>query len=53
MLTADDQRYLSDGYVLVDGGRYVGLGTAEQLVRSVTELRIESARHARFQTLQR
>ncbi len=25
----------------------VGLGTAEQLVRSVTELRIEAARHAR------
>jgi diguanylate cyclase (GGDEF)-like protein len=46
VLTSDDQRYLSDGYILVDAGRYVGLGTAEQLVRSVTELRIESARHA-------
>ncbi len=46
VLTSEDQRYLNDGYVLVDGGRYVGLGTAEQLVRSVTELRIESARHA-------
>jgi diguanylate cyclase (GGDEF)-like protein len=46
VLTSEDQRYLNDGYVLVDGGRYVGLGTAEQLVRSVTELRIESARRA-------
>jgi diguanylate cyclase (GGDEF)-like protein len=46
VLTSEDQRYLSDGYILVDAGRYVGLGTAEQLVRSVTELRIESARHA-------
>ncbi len=46
VLTSDDQRYLSDGYVLVDAGRYVGIGTAEQLVRSVTELRIEAARHA-------
>jgi diguanylate cyclase (GGDEF)-like protein len=46
VLTSDDQRYLSDGFVLVDAGSYVGLGTAEQLVRSVTELRIEAARHA-------
>jgi diguanylate cyclase (GGDEF)-like protein len=46
ILTSDDQRYLSDGYIFVDAGRYAGLGTAEQLVRSVTELRIESARHA-------
>ena len=46
VLTSEDQRYLSDGFVLVDDGRYVGIGTAEQLVRSVTELRIEAARHA-------
>jgi diguanylate cyclase (GGDEF)-like protein len=46
VLTSEDQRYLNDGLVLVDAGRYVGLGTAEQLVRSVTELRIEAARHA-------
>jgi diguanylate cyclase (GGDEF)-like protein len=46
VLTSDDQRYLNDGYILVDAGSYVGLGTAERLVRSVTELRIESARHA-------
>ena len=46
VLTAEDQRYLNDGFVLVDAGEYVGIGTAEQLVRSVTELRIEAARHA-------
>ncbi|MDP8984686.1 MAG: GGDEF domain-containing protein [Pseudomonadota bacterium] len=46
ILTSTNQRYLSEGYILVDSGRYVGLGTAEQLVRSVTELRIEAARHA-------
>jgi diguanylate cyclase (GGDEF)-like protein len=46
ILTSEDQRYLNDGYILVDAGCYVGLGTAEQLVRSVTELRVESARHA-------
>jgi EAL domain-containing protein (putative c-di-GMP-specific phosphodiesterase class I)/GGDEF domain-containing protein len=46
VLTAEDQRYLNDGFVLVDAGKYAGVGTAEQLVRSVTELRIEAARHA-------
>jgi diguanylate cyclase (GGDEF)-like protein len=46
VLTSDDQRYLSDGFIFVDAGNYKGLGTAEQLVRSVTELRIEAARHA-------
>jgi diguanylate cyclase (GGDEF)-like protein len=46
LLTAEDQRYLNDGYIFTDAGKYVGIGTPEQLVRSVTEFRIEAARHA-------
>ncbi|CAN7599779.1 phosphodiesterase [Acidovorax sp. LjRoot118] len=46
ILTSQDQRYLSDGYIVTDNGRYVGLGTGDQLVRAVTETRIEAARHA-------
>jgi len=46
ILTSEDQRYLSDGFIVTDNGRYVGLGTGDQLVRSVTETRIEAARHA-------
>ena len=46
ILTSDDQRYLADGFIVTDNGRYVGLGTGEQLVRAVTETRIEAARHA-------
>jgi EAL domain-containing protein (putative c-di-GMP-specific phosphodiesterase class I)/GGDEF domain-containing protein len=46
ILTSQDQRYLNDGFIVTDNGRYVGLGTGEQLVRSVTEARIEAARHA-------
>lgn len=46
ILTSQDQRYLNDGFVVTDNGRYVGLGTGDQLVRSVTEARIEAARHA-------
>ena len=46
ILTSQDQRYLADGFIVTDNGRYQGLGTGEQLVRSVTETRIEAARHA-------
>ena len=46
ILTSDDQRYLSEGFIVTENGRYAGLGTGDQLVRSVTEARIESARHA-------
>ena len=46
ILTSQDQRYLSDGYIVTDNGRYLGLGTSDQLVRAVTETRIEAARHA-------
>lgn len=46
VLTSSDQRYLSEGFIVTEGGRYIGLGTGEQLVRVVTEVRIEAARHA-------
>ncbi|MGA0609426.1 GGDEF domain-containing protein [Caldimonas sp. KR1-144] len=46
VLTSSDQRYLTEGFVLIEGGRYRGLGTGESLVRAVTEARIEAARHA-------
>ena len=46
ILTSPDQRYLSDGFIITAGGQYAGLGTGEQLVRTVTEARIEAARHA-------
>nr|AWD72084.1 signal protein containing EAL and GGDEF domain [Polaromonas sp. E3S] len=46
ILTSTDQRYLIDGFIVTDNGRYVGLGTGDQLVRSVMETRIEAARHA-------
>jgi EAL domain-containing protein (putative c-di-GMP-specific phosphodiesterase class I)/GGDEF domain-containing protein len=46
ILTSEDQRYLSDGFIVTSNGRYVGLGTGDQIVRSVTEARIEAARHA-------
>lgn len=46
VLTSSDQRYLTEGFIVTEGGRYLGLGTGEQLVRVVTEVRIEAARLA-------
>ena len=46
VLRGEDQRYLSDGFVVTRNGRYVGIGTGESLVRRVSEIRIEAARYA-------
>ena len=46
ILTSQDQRYLMEGFIVTDNGRYVGLGTGDHLVRMVTESRVEAARHA-------
>jgi EAL domain-containing protein (putative c-di-GMP-specific phosphodiesterase class I)/GGDEF domain-containing protein len=46
VLASEDQRYLRDGFILTQEGRYAGLGTGESLVRAVTELRLETARYA-------
>ncbi|MDR6990450.1 GGDEF domain-containing protein [Luteimonas sp. 3794] len=46
ILLGEDQRYLYDGFVITDNGRYRGVGTGEALVRRVTELRIDAARYA-------
>jgi diguanylate cyclase (GGDEF)-like protein len=51
VLTSADQRYLTDGFIVTERGLYIGVGTGEQLVRSVTEHRIEAARHASPLTL--
>ncbi|MFC4528425.1 EAL domain-containing protein [Dyella halodurans] len=46
VLRGEDQRYLSDGFIVTSDGQYRGLGTGEALVRRVSELRIDAARHA-------
>ena len=46
VLSGDDQRYLYEGFIITEDGRYAGLATGESLVRAVTERRIEAARHA-------
>ncbi|MDE3011391.1 MAG: EAL domain-containing protein [Pseudomonadota bacterium] len=51
VLTSEDQRYLSDGFIITDGGRYAGIGSGQHLVRTVSEHRLEAARHANPLTL--
>lgn len=46
VLRGEDQRYLTDGFIITRDGCYLGLGTGESLVRRVTEQRIEAARYA-------
>lgn len=37
---------LADGFVITDAGRYIGLGTGADLLRAITEFRMEAARYA-------
>jgi GGDEF domain-containing protein len=46
VLISADQRYLSEGFIVTENGQYAGLGSGQQLVKLVTEVRIEAARHA-------
>jgi EAL domain-containing protein (putative c-di-GMP-specific phosphodiesterase class I)/GGDEF domain-containing protein len=46
LVKGEDQRYLTDGFVLTDRGEYLGLATGERFIRALTEYRVEAARHA-------
>lgn len=51
-LVADgDPRYLADGFVIAENGRYLGIGTARDLIREITQLQINAARYANPLTL--
>ncbi len=46
-----ESRYLAEGFVLTEHGRYAGLGTGRDLVREITNLQITAARYANPLTL--
>lgn len=46
-----ESRYLAEGFVLTEGGRYAGLGTGQDLVREINNLQIAAARYANPLTL--
>lgn len=41
-----EQRYLVDGFVIVDDGCYLGMGTGYDLMRVISEMQLSAARYA-------
>ena len=46
LVAGEPSRALADGFVITDEGRYVGLGTGSDLLRAITDVRMEAARYA-------
>lgn len=46
LFAGEHSRALADGFVITDADRYVGLGTGADLLRAITEVRMEAARYA-------
>lgn len=51
LVTSCDRRYLADGFIISEGGRYIGTGAGHDLMRAITDLQIRAARHANPLTL--
>ncbi|MEM5432446.1 phosphodiesterase [Cupriavidus oxalaticus] len=46
ILAGENTRSLADGFLITEQGRYIGLGTGADLIRAITEVRMEAARYA-------
>lgn len=46
-----DRHHLSNGFIITDGGRYLGMGTGQDLMREITQMQINAARYANPLTL--
>lgn len=46
LVAAGDRRHLSNGFVITEGGQYLGIGTGHDLMREITEMQIRAARYA-------
>lgn len=46
-----ERHHLVNGFIITDQGLYLGMGTAHDLIRVVTEMQINAARHANPLTL--
>lgn len=45
-LTESEGRHFADGFVITEEGRYLGIGTGQGLLRTITQMQIEAARYA-------
>ncbi len=41
-----DGRHIANGFVVTDNGKYLGIGTTQQLMRVISEMQIQMARYA-------
>jgi len=46
LITQLDPKHLVQGFIITDSGRYLGLGNGHALLREITRLQLEAARHA-------
>jgi CBS domain-containing protein len=46
LLVHAESHHLSNGFIITDRGQYVGLGTGHDLLREITQMQIDAARHA-------
>lgn len=46
MLAMAPKRYLMDGFIITDKGRYLGVGSSHHLMALITEMQISAARYA-------
>ncbi|SMC16169.1 diguanylate cyclase (GGDEF) domain-containing protein [Andreprevotia lacus DSM 23236] len=51
LVSAAERRYLADGFIVTEHGRYLGMGTGHDLMRALTELQMRAARYANPLTL--
>jgi len=51
LVTDGQKRALTDGFIVVENGRYLGVGGARELMREITEMQIAAARYANPLTL--
>ncbi|MDD4929286.1 MAG: phosphodiesterase [Gallionella sp.] len=50
-LVEADSRHLADGFIITENGRYTGVASGQDLLRELTRMQLEAARHANPLTL--
>jgi diguanylate cyclase (GGDEF)-like protein len=50
-LTESEIRHFADSFIITDQGRYIGIGTGQDLLREITKAQIEATRYANPLTL--
>jgi len=46
LITEADPHHLSDGFIITEGGQFIGVGTGFDLIREITQMQIHAARYA-------